>query len=141
MEPVSAPFSCTLATRDKNGSSTSSGMARFLDEIDIMNVPGRMELRHEQGIHVPELRFDQRPPHLLESHAHELGFDRIEKFAIGMFFPGRNSRRAQTDRVLSKSLLTPTPILQQVGSQLRYFFANPLPQQLRRRTRHRQATT
>ena len=60
-----------------------------------MNVPCRMELRHEQGIHVPELGFHERAPHFLESHAHELGLDRIEKFAIGMPFPGaiRGARR------------------------------------------------
>ncbi len=105
-------------------------MTGFLDEIDVMNVPRRMELRHEQGIHIPELRFDQRPPHFLESHAHKFGLDRVEKFAIGMFLSSSDTRRAQTDRVLPKSLLTPTPILQQVGSHLRYFFSNPLSQQL-----------
>src|SRR6185437_3391918 len=108
-------------------------MAGLFDEIDVMNVPGRMELRHEQGIHVPELRFDQRTPHLSKPHAHELGFYGIEEFTIGVLLPGSDTRRAQTDCVLSKSLLTPIPVLQQVRSQLRYLFSYPLLQQLFRR--------
>ena len=63
------------------------GMSRIFDEIDVVDVSGRMELRHEQRIHVPKFGFDQRAAHLLKSHADELRFDGIQKFAVGMFFP------------------------------------------------------
>src|SRR5580765_520134 len=70
-------------------------MRRFLDEVDVMNVPCRMELRHEECVHVPEFCLDKRTPHFLESHAHEFCLHGIEKLTIGMPFAGaiRGARR------------------------------------------------
>src|SRR3989339_2104162 len=40
--------------------------------IALVNVPCRMELRHEQCVHIPEIAFDNRPCHLLKSKGNEL---------------------------------------------------------------------
>ena len=77
----------------KEGFGNLRYMRRFLDEIDVVDVPRRMELRHVEGVHVPEFGFDQRSAHFLESHAHQLGFHAIEKFAVGMTFAGCDAGR------------------------------------------------
>src|SRR5437879_8340764 len=92
-------------------------MRRFLNEVDVMNVPCRMELRHEEGVHVPEFCLNKRTPHLLESHAHEFRLHGIEKLTIGMPFARRNPWRAKTDRVLTEMLRPPAPVFQQLGGQ------------------------
>src|SRR5437867_2101925 len=105
-------------------------MSRFFDKVDVMDVTCRMELRHEEGIHVPEFGLHERAPHFLESHAHEFCFHRIEKLAIGMPFARRNPWRAKTDRVLTEALRPPAPIFQQFGRQLGDLFRGPLPREL-----------
>jgi hypothetical protein len=95
-----------------------------------MDVACRMELRHEEGVHVPELGFHERAPHFLKSHAHEFGLDGIEELAIGMPFARSNARRAETDRVLTETLRPPAPVFQQFGRELGDFRCSPLPGEL-----------
>src|SRR4029078_11098498 len=102
------------------------GMSRFLDKVDVMDVACRMELRHEEGVHVPELGFNERAPHFLKSHAHEFGLHGIEKLAIRMSFARCNARCAKTDRVLAETLRPPAPVFQQFGGELGDFSCSPM---------------
>src|SRR2546425_685663 len=98
------------------------GGARVLDEVHVVGLAGRVELRHEEGVHVPELVFDQPAAHLLEPHAHELDFDQIEELPVGMLLAGRDAGRFEGDRILAKAPLAPAPVLQHLGSQAGGFF-------------------
>ena len=62
------------------------GTGGMLDEIHIVDVAGRMELRHEECVHIPEFGLDQRAPHFPKAHAHQLRFDGVQKLTIGMSF-------------------------------------------------------
>ena len=59
-------------------------VGRGFHEVDVVNGPRRMELRHIQGIHVPEFGFDQRASHLLKAHADQFMFDQVQKFPVRM---------------------------------------------------------
>ncbi len=107
-------------------------MRRRFHEVHIVNVPSRMKLGHEQRVHIPEFGLDQRAPHLLEAHAHQLPLDQIEKFPIGMPSAHRLARGAQADGVLSKTRLPPGPILEQVRRELREVLGRTLTGQRRR---------
>ena len=98
-------------------------MGRILDEIDVMDVAGRMELRHEQCVHVPEFGLDERASHFLKSHADQFRLDLVEKLAIGMFFPDADSRRAQADGVFSESFRSPAAVFQHFRTELRHLFS------------------
>ena len=101
-------------------------MRRFFDEVDVVDVPRRMELRHVQRVHVPELVLDQWPAHLLESHADELGFHEIQKLAIGMLLADADPRGFQTDGVFPEADLPPTPVFQHLrGEASRLFLGAP----------------
>ena len=50
-----------------------------------------------------------------------------------MSFPGRDPWRAETDGIFSEALRPPTPILQQLGRQLRDFFRHALARAAARR--------
>ena len=95
-----------------------------------MDVTCRMELRHEERIHVPEFRLHERASHFLESHAHEFCLHDIEKLTVGMPFARRNPWRAKTDRVFTEALRPPAPVFQQFRRQLGDLFRGPLPREL-----------
>ena len=101
-------------------------MRRFLDEIDVVDVPRRMELRHIEGIHVPEFGLDQRPAHFLESHADQLGFHAVEEFPVGMALAGRDTGRPQADGVFPEPLRPPAAVFQEFRRQLRDFIGDTL---------------
>ena len=108
------------------------GVAWVLDEVHVVGLAGRVELRHEEGVHVPELVFDQPAAHLLEPHAHELDFDQIEELPVGMLLAGRDAGRFEGDRVLAKAPLAPAPVLQHLGSQAGSFFPHAFLPDLKR---------
>lgn len=85
-----------------------------------------MELRHVEGVHVPKLVFDQRAPHFLEAHAHQLELHQVEELAIGVALAGQGARRAQADRVLAEALAAPAPVFEQFRCELGDFFQGPL---------------
>ncbi len=95
------------------------GMSGMLDKVDVVNVTGRMELRHKQGIHVPEFGLDERPAHLLKSHTDQLRLHRIKEFPVRMLFAYRDSRCTEIDGVFSESLGSPASVLQQLRTELR----------------------
>ncbi len=106
------------------------GMSGMLDKVDVVDVTGRMELRHKQGIHVPEFGLDERPAHLLKSHTDQLRLHRIKEFAVRMLFPNRDSRCTEIDGVFSESLRAPASVLQQLWAELGHFFRNALLDQM-----------
>src|SRR4029078_527830 len=87
-------------------------MSRFLNKVDVMDVACRMELRHEEGIHVPEFGLHDRAPIFMDSHTHELGLHGVEKLAIGMPFTRRNPWRAKTDGILAEAFHPPASVFQ-----------------------------
>src|SRR2546428_13260229 len=106
-------------------------MARFLDDVHVVGLAGQVELRHEEGVRVPEFVFDQPATHLLEPHADELGFDQVEELPVGMLLAGRDAGRLQADCVFSKAFVSPTAIFQHLWRKKSYliscsFFKNLL---------------
>ena len=57
---------------------------RFFHEIHIVDIPGGMELRHVQGVHVPELVLHERAAHFFKAHADKFVLYEIEKLLVRM---------------------------------------------------------
>ena len=53
-----------------------------------MDVPGRVELGHKEGVPVPELGLDEAAVEFLEAEGGELVLDALEEFDIGIAAPG-----------------------------------------------------
>ena len=92
----------------------------LLHEVDVMDVAGRMELRHIERVHVPELILDQRPSHLLKAHADELGLHQIQKLPVGMLFAHRDAGGTQADRIFAEANVAPAPVFQHLGCELSF---------------------
>ncbi len=82
-------------------------MRGVLHKIDVMNVAGRVELRHEQRVHVPEFVLHQGAAHLLKAHADELILHEIEELPVGMLPADADAGRAERDIVGAELLLLP----------------------------------
>src|SRR5689334_1501293 len=76
----------------------------------------------------------KRAAHLLKSHADEFGLNLVQKLPIRMFLPRRDPRSPQADRVFSESFRSPTSVLQQFWTELRYLLGHPLFHQMIRRS-------
>ena len=97
---------------------------RLFHEVDVVDVPGGMELRHEQSVHVPELVLHERAAHLFEAHADELVFDEIEEFPVGMFPADALPGGIEGDVVGAELLVLPAALLQHLGREHRSFFGD-----------------
>jgi len=97
-----------------------------------MDVPGRMELGHEERVHVPELVLHERPAHLLESHADELVLHVVQELPVGMLPADAGPGRVQRDVVGAEAGLLPGPLLQHLGRERRGLLGHgaALPQEL-----------
>ncbi len=94
-------------------------MRRLLHEVHVVNIAGRVKLRHEERVHVPELGLHERTAHLLKAHADQFPLHQVQKLPIGMPPAHRNTRRAEADRIFAKAGAAPGPVFQQLGAELR----------------------
>src|SRR5574344_627631 len=82
-------------------------VGRILETIDIVNIACCMELRHEQGITVPELCFYERSVEFLESQRTELVFYRFKKLNVRICTSGNDACRLNTDVVCAECAVFP----------------------------------
>ena len=68
-------------------------VCRSLDTVDIVDVAGRMELRHEQRITVPKLSLYERTIEFLEAERTELVLDRLKELHVRVGSAGNDSCR------------------------------------------------
>src|SRR5688572_3167370 len=98
----------------------------MLNEVHVMDIASRMELRHEERVHVPKFGLDQRSAHFLKAHAHEFRLDGVQKLSIRVLLSGPDPRRSKADRVFPEPFCSPASVLQEVGAELRYLFSHAL---------------
>jgi hypothetical protein len=123
----------SLSDARKEWFSNMRGTGGMFDEVHIVDVAGRMKLRHEECVHIPEFGLDQRAPHFPKAHAHQLRFDGVQKLPIGMSFSCADPWRAKAHGVFPEPLGTPTAVLQHFGTELGDFFrSNVMLQQMLR---------
>ena len=112
VDPTPVPFS-DLQSRSSDTARRCHGHAWVFHKIHIMNVASRMELGHEQRVHVPKLGLHERPAHFLETHTDQLELDQVQKLPIRMSFTCRDPQGLQTDCILPEPLRPPGTFLEE----------------------------
>src|SRR3989338_2260043 len=103
------------------------GVLRLLDKIRVMNVTGRVVLRHEERIHVPELRLDDWAAHFLKPEERELLLDVVKERGIVMLFSGVYFFPCNGNVVFLQLGLAPQSGLYEFRRYIRYFPSKILP--------------
>src|SRR6056297_3953101 len=104
-----------------------AGVARFVNVIDIVNIPGTVKLRHKQGIPVPELRLYQRTIKLLEAEGSQLVLYPMKILTIRITPPQQHPVRRSLNIVLTKTLPLPGTGGEHLGAKLPYLLAGNPP--------------
>ena len=92
------------------------GVSRSLGVVDVVDVPRRVELGHEQGVAVPELGLQKRPVELLESQGRQLVLEVLEKLDVGVLASRQDPLGWKLQVVAAKHPATPAAAAQGLGS-------------------------
>src|SRR3989338_6817680 len=102
------------------------GVLRLLDKIRVMNVTGRVVLRHEERIHVPELRLDDWAAHFLKPEERELLLDMVKERCIVVLLSRVDFLACHRDIVFLQFRLAPQSSLYEFRRYVRYLAAKIL---------------
>ena len=94
-----------------------------LDPVHVVDVPRRVELRHEERVAVPELGLHERPVVFLEAERDELILDVLQKLDVGVRAPGDYPRGGDRDVVAAENALLPLARGKHLGVERADFLA------------------
>ncbi|MBA7674858.1 hypothetical protein ES703_83083 [subsurface metagenome] len=91
------------------------GMGWILDMIYVVDIPGRVKLRHKQRIAVPKLCLQQGPVKLFKAQGDQFILQLLQEFHIRIFSAQQHAQRRNIDVVAPQGKLFPLFIFKQFG--------------------------
>jgi len=112
-----------LRDRREVGLLDELGLAGLGDLVDVVDVARGVELRHEQGVAVPEVGLDKRAVEFLEAEGAQFVLDAFEEADVRICPSGDDSRRLDGYVVSAEGPLLPVAALEERGRDRANFLA------------------